>query len=37
VTLWAGAFVIVLQQICYPIGSTAAWHAVASRVQSLAR
>lgn len=37
VTLWAGAYVIVLQQICYPIGHTAAWHAVASRVQSLAR
>jgi len=37
VTLWAGAFLIVLQQICYPIGSTAAWHALASRVQSLAR
>lgn len=37
VTLWAGAFVIVLQQICYPIGNTAAWHAFASRVQALAR
>jgi len=36
VTLWAGAFVIVLQQICYPVGHTAAWHAFASRVQSLA-
>jgi len=37
VTLWAGTFVIVLQHICYPIGHTAAWHAIASRVQSLAR
>ncbi len=37
VTLWAGALVIVLQQICYPIGNTAAWHAFASRVQALTR
>jgi len=36
-TLGAGAFVIALQQICYPIGHTAAWHAFASRVRSLAR
>jgi FtsH-binding integral membrane protein len=36
-TLMAGTYVIVLQQICYPIGHTAAWHAIASRVQSLAR
>ncbi len=36
-TLRAGAFVIILQQLCHPIGSTAAWHAVASWVQTHAR
>ena len=36
-TLWAGAFVIILQQSCYPIGQTAAWHALASWVQTHAR
>lgn len=36
-TLWAGAFLIVAQQIRVPIGKTAAWHAFASWVQSLAR
>lgn len=36
-TLWAGAFLIFVQQIRIPIGRTAAWHALASCVQSLAR
>jgi len=36
-TLWAGAFLIFVQQIRLPIGKTAAWHAFASWVQSLAR
>jgi hypothetical protein len=34
VTLWAGTFVVVLQQLCHPIGQTAAWHAFASWVQT---
>ncbi len=37
VTLWAGAFLIFVQQIRIPIGKTAAWHAFASWAQSLAR
>jgi hypothetical protein len=36
-TLWAGAFLIIVQQIRIPIGKTAAWHAFASWAQSLAR
>ena len=36
-TLWAGAFLIFVQQIRLPIGKTAAWHAFASWIQSLAR
>ena len=36
-TLWASAFLIFIQQIGIPIGHTAAWHAFASWVQSLAR
>ena len=36
-TLWAGAFVIFVQQIRLPLGHTAAWHAFASWVQSLGR
>jgi hypothetical protein len=36
-TLWAGAFLIILQQSCFPIGQTAAWHAFASWVQTHAR
>jgi hypothetical protein len=35
-TLWAGAFLIFVQQIRLPIGKTAAWHAFASWVQSFA-
>jgi len=36
-TLWAGAFVIFVQQIRLPLGHTAAWHAFASWVQALGR
>ncbi len=36
-TLWAGGFVIVIQQIRLPIGKTAAWHSFAAWVQSIAR
>jgi hypothetical protein len=36
-TLWAGAFLIFVQQIRIPIGKTAAWHAFASWVQTVAR
>lgn len=36
-TLWAGAFLILVQQARMPIGKTAAWHAFASWVQTHAR
>ena len=36
-TLWASAFLIFVQQIRIPIGKTAAWHAFAAWVQSIAR
>jgi FtsH-binding integral membrane protein len=36
-TLWAGAFLIFVQQIRLPIGRTAAWHSLAAWVQHLAR
>jgi FtsH-binding integral membrane protein len=36
-TIWAGAFLIFVQQIRIPIGKTAAWHAFAAWVQSVAR
>jgi FtsH-binding integral membrane protein len=36
-TLWAGAFVIFVQQIRLPLGHTAAWHTFASWVQALGR
>jgi len=36
-TLWAGAFLIFVQQIRIPIGKTAAWHAIAAWAQSLGR
>ncbi|HEY6267379.1 MAG TPA: hypothetical protein VIX11_03710 [Candidatus Acidoferrum sp.] len=36
-TLWAGGFLILVQQIRIPIGKTAAWHTVASWVQLQAR
>jgi len=36
-TLWAGTFLILVQQIRLPIGKTAAWHALAAWVQSVAR
>jgi len=36
-TIWAGAFLIFVQQIRIPIGRTDAWHAFATWVQTLAR
>jgi FtsH-binding integral membrane protein len=36
-TLWASALLIFVYQIRLPIGKTAAWHAFASWVQSVAR
>jgi FtsH-binding integral membrane protein len=36
-TIWAGAFLIFVQQIRIPIGKTEAWHAFATWVQSIAR
>jgi hypothetical protein len=36
-TLWAGAFLIFVEQIAPPIGRTAAWHAFAGWVQAAAR
>jgi FtsH-binding integral membrane protein len=35
VTLWAGGFLIFIQQVRLPIGKTAAWHAFASWVQRI--
>ena len=35
-TLWAGIFLIVVQQLRIPIGQSAAWHAFAHWVQSVA-
>jgi hypothetical protein len=37
VTLWAGGFLIFVQQVRIPIGKTAAWQAFASWVLSHAR
>jgi hypothetical protein len=36
-TLWAGAFLIFVEQMTQPLGHTAAWHAFAGWVQSLVR
>jgi hypothetical protein len=36
-TLWAGAFLVFMQQISAPIARTAAWHAFAGWVQGMAR
>jgi hypothetical protein len=36
-TIWAGAFLIFVQQVRIPIGKTAAWHAFASWAQSVGR
>jgi FtsH-binding integral membrane protein len=36
-TLWAGAFLIFVQQARIPIGGTVAWHQFASWIQTLAR
>jgi hypothetical protein len=35
-TIWAGAMLVVVQQLRVPLGRTPAWHAFASWVQSLA-
>jgi hypothetical protein len=35
-TLWAGLFLIFVQQVRIPIGQTAAWHTCATWVQSVA-
>jgi FtsH-binding integral membrane protein len=32
-TLWAGGFLIFMQQVRLPLGKTAAWHAFASWIQ----
>lgn len=37
VTLWAGASLVLVQQIRIPLGKTAAWHQFAGWVQSVAR
>jgi hypothetical protein len=34
-TIWAGAFLIFVQQVRIPIGNTAAWHSFAGWAQSL--
>jgi FtsH-binding integral membrane protein len=36
-TLWAGSFLIFVQQVRLPIGKTAAWHSFAAWIQSVAR
>jgi hypothetical protein len=36
-TIWASAFLIIVQQIRFPIGQTAAWHAFATWAQTLGR
>ena len=36
-TLWAGGFLVVVYELRFPIGKTAAWHAFASWAQNLAR
>ena len=36
-TIWAGAFVVVMEQLRVPIGNTAVWHTFATWAQTLAR
>ena len=36
-TLWAGAFLIIVQQIRFPISHTAGWHSFAALVQGVMR
>lgn len=36
-TTWAGAFVVVMEQLRVPIGNTAVWHTFATWAQNLAR
>ena len=35
-TIWAGAFMVVMEQLRVPIGNTAAWHTFATWAQTLA-
>jgi hypothetical protein len=37
VTLWASAFLVIVQQVRIPIGRTAAWQSFAAWVENLAR
>ncbi len=36
-TIWAGLFVIIVEQLRFPIGMTSAWHALTTWVQSIAQ
>lgn len=36
-TVWAGAFLVIVQQIRFPISHTAAWHSFAEGVQGVLR
>src|SRR5207245_10692501 len=35
-TIWAGVFVIIVEQLRFPISNTGAWHALATWVQTVA-
>ncbi len=36
-TIWAGLFVIIIEQLRFPIGMTGAWHSLAAWVQGIAQ
>jgi len=36
-TLWAGAFLLIVQQVRFPISHTATWHSFAAWVQGAMR
>jgi len=36
-TVWAGLFLLIVQQLRFPIGNSGAWHALAAWVQTLAQ
>ena len=36
-TVWAGLFMLIVQQLRFPIGNSGAWHALAAWVQTLAQ
>jgi FtsH-binding integral membrane protein len=36
-TIWAGLFLLIVQQLRFPIGNSGAWHALAAWVQTLAQ